>query len=441
MTDRTRKGNKSFVLITSLLAASVLMVITVPYVSRVTTEYKLMQKVYSSTAALDLAEAGIERVLWERNWNSDAFTGYAKTVNGDGSTTYTRSVNSFQTNGGQTIGDYDISATICADGSTATVTGTGYVPNRTQTDGKRVIKVVYAKHNFPNAFTAVGNTAGAITLGTQNKVDSYNSANGTYSATHQDSNGNISTNGSIVLGNQARVYGDARPGASYPFPSKPSGVYGAWGTLAAPAALDPVPRSFLDGLKNGANNNGNIIKGETTDPEPLNPGTLAFSLGTQKTATLPGGTYHFTSLTIGTQSTLNVTGPTTIYVDSGNIYIGTQANLNIAAGSNNTAIFLDGGNMTVDGQGNVNNLSQRPRNMVVYSTGSNINLTTQTDFYGAIYAPSANVTITTHGEVFGSVSSRTINCGTQASLHFDADLLGVSPVFESNGVTSWQDIT
>ena len=432
MRYRENNKQKGFVLITALLTASILLILTIPYVSRVATEHKLTQKMYSATAAFDLAEAAVERALWEVNWNNSAFTGY--TQNGN---IYTLSVNSFATSTGQVIGDYDISATVSADGSSVTVTSTGYVPNRTVKDGKRVIKVVYAKHNFSRSFSATGNTAGAITLGTQDKIDSYNSANGTYSATHTNSNGNIATNGSIVIGVQVNIYGDANPGASFPFSSKPSGVTGAWGTLAAPLTLDPIPRSYLDGLKNGSDNNANIQKGSVGDPDPLSG--YAFNLGTQKTATLPGGTYHFTSLTLGTQAILNVTGPSTIYVDSGNITVGTQADVNITATSA-TKIVLDGGNMSVNTQGDVNNYGV-PKNLMIYSTGTTINMTTQTDFYGAIYAPNADVTLTTQGEIFGSVSSKTINCGTQAALHFDLDLLNVSPVFESSGVSSWQEIT
>ena len=136
---------------------------------------------------------------------------------------------------------------------------------------------------------------------------------------------------------------------------------------------------------------------------------------------------------------MNVTGPSTIYVDSGNLTLGTQSDLNITATST-TRIVLDGGNMTVGTQGDVNNQGV-PKNLTIYSTGPTISLTTQTDFYGAIYAPNADVTLTTQGEIFGSVSSKTINCGTQAALHFDLALLNVSPVFQSSGVSSWQEIT
>ena len=455
-----RHNRKGFVLVLSLLTTTILLALVIPYVSRVVTDYRLTSKIYNSTAALDLAEVGIERALWEINWGPNKaqfestgyITGWVQSTDGaaNPSPVSTSNNNIFQTGGmsPQTIGYYDVTVlkdqhkTYDINTNKTYITATGYVPNRIVKDGKRVIRFVYAKYNFSNAFGACGNTVGAITLGTQDKIDSYNSAQGTYTQTHTNSNGNLATNGSIVFGTQAKVYGDAHPGANFPFPSKPSGVSGAWGTLAAPLVFDPVPRDYLDGLKNGSNNNGNIQKGNINDPNPLNG--YAFSLGTQKTATLTGGAdndhpaiYHFTSLTLGTQTVLNVTGPSTIYVDSGNITVGTQADFNITAGKA-TKIVLDGGNMIVDTQGDVNNYGV-PKNLMIYSTGSIVSLTTQTDFYGAIYAPNADVTLTTQGEIFGSISSKTIHCGTQAALHFDLDLLNVSPVFESNGVSSWQE--
>ena len=435
-----KHGRKGFVLIFALLTASISSILLIPYISRVVSDYTSTSKIYNSTAALDLAEAGAERALWEINWNNHLFNGWTTTVNNGDNQARMISVNSFQTNTGQAIGDYDVSASTSDNWVSVTVTGTGYVPSRAVQNGKRIIRVAYAKHNFSKVFSATGSSAGAITLGTQDKIDSYDSSKGTYAQTHTNSNGNLATNGSIVIGNQAKVYGDANPGADFPFPSKPSGVSGSWGTLAAPVALDSAPlQDYVNNLKSSSitvNDNSNIQKGNSKDPNPLSG--YAFNLGTQKTATLPGGTYHFTSLTLGTQAVLNVTGPSTIYVDSGNIVVGTQADLNIVAGKA-TKIVLDGGNMIVDTQGDVNNAGV-PKNLTIYSTGSTISLTTQTDFYGAIYAPNAAVTLTTQGEIFGSVSSKTINCGTQAALHFDLDLLNVSPVFESSGVSAWQEI-
>jgi len=434
MKNKTRYNRKGFALVLALLTTSISLILMMAYISRVVSDYRFTAKIYSSTVALDLAEAGAERALWEIIHNSSAFTGWSYTIDAHGNKAYFVAVNLFKTSSGNTMGDYDTSVLIPAGGMTATITSVGYSPRKISYDSKRTVKVAYARHNFPIGIGASG-TAG-ITLGTQGKIDSYNSANGTYASTHTNSNGNISTNGPINFGTQAKVWGDAHPGAAYPFSSQPSNVSGSWGTLQAPLVIDPIPQSALNAacFPTG-NSNANIIKGNSADPSPLIGNAL--TLGTQKTVTLPGGTYYFSSITLGTQARMTVTGPSIIYVDGGNVSIGTQADLNINAGVA-TTFYIAGGNMTVSTQGDINNLGA-PKNLMIYSTGNIINLVTQTDLYAAIYAPNAAINLTTQGDIFGSVMCKSFVSGTQAGVHFDMDLLNVSPVFASSGVTYWQE--
>ena len=65
MSRYVRGDKKGFVLVTTLLVASITLIITIPYVARVAAEYKLMAKLCDATAALDLAEAAIDRAIWE----------------------------------------------------------------------------------------------------------------------------------------------------------------------------------------------------------------------------------------------------------------------------------------------------------------------------------------------------------------------------------------
>ena len=433
MKSLTGNGRKGFVLVLALLTTSVLLILMIAYILRVVADYRFTAKIYNSTVAFDLAEAGAERALWEIVHNSSLFSGWSSGTDSEGNPVRTISVSSFATSDGSIKGDYDVSVSI-PDAMTATITSVGYVPRKLSYDSKRTVRVSYAKHNFNLAIGASGDDG--IALGTQGKIDSYNSANGTYSATHTNSNGNISTNGPINFGTQARVWGDAHPGAAHPFPSHPSNVSGAWGTLQAPLVIDPIPQSALDAVCFPAgNSNSNIIKGNPADPSPLVGNAL--TLGTQKTVTLPGGTYYFSSITLGTQARMTVTGPSIIYVDGGNVSVGTQADLNINAGVQ-TTFYIAGGNIAVSTQGDINNLGA-PKNLMIYSTGNIINLTTQTDLFAAIYAPNAAVNLTTQGDIFGSIMCKSFISSTQAGVHFDMDLLNVSPVFASSGVNYWQE--
>ena len=135
-----------FVEITMLVVTSILIIMTIPFISRVVTEYKLMAKIYKSTAALDLAEAGIERALWELNYNSSTFSGWTSSTQG---TVTTRIIdcNSFQAAGSTVIGDYTVSVVTDSSIPTeATITCTGYVPSRTDTDKSiRQVRITCAK--------------------------------------------------------------------------------------------------------------------------------------------------------------------------------------------------------------------------------------------------------------------------------------------------------
>jgi hypothetical protein len=397
-------GKKAFVLVASLLFSSILVILVLPYVARITTEYQLMTKIYSSTAALDLAEAAVERGLWEIAHNSCTFSGWATTFDGSNNQTSSTTANGVKTASNNVIGDYDVTAWISADGLTAVVTGVGYVPNRARPDATRRVKVSYARHNFGKAVIGLN----GITMTGQAKTDSYNSALGPYASQTPGQQGDIASNGAITLSGQAKVNGDANPGAGYPFSGTPN-VTGSYGTLQAPLTVDPIPTATVTAAAT-TNNNSNITvtTGGTTVPYT---GGTNLSVSGSSVITLPGGTYYFTSVSVTGQAAINITGPSTVYVD--------------------------GGSISVSGQGIVNN--GQPRNLLLYSTGSSINLSGQSAFSGAIYAPAATVTLTGQDNLYGAIVCGTNVDSGQAKIHFDLDLMNVTPVFSSNRVSSWQE--
>ncbi len=403
MKNATNNNRKGFMLVLSLLTASILLILTMAYIGRVVADYRFTSKIYNSTDALNLAEAGVERALWEIRYNNMAFSGWATTIDGNGNKTSAISVNSFQTSTGDNIGDYTVTAWVSSDGMSATATAMGYAPNRSSPDAKRTIKVTYARHNFARAVVGTG----GITMSGQAYTDSYDSSLGLYSAQPHTQNGDIASNGAITLSGQAHINGDANPGAGYPFSGTPN-VSGSYGTLQAPVVVDPIPASTMDAART-TNNNGNIIYAPGNNPLT----GYALSVSGSNSITLPGGTYYFTSVNISGQASINVTGASTVYVD--------------------------GGNVTVSGQGIVNNTGL-PKNLLIYSTGSIATLSGQAAFAGAIYAPTATVTLSGQDNFYGSiVCGSSIDSG-QAAIHFDLSLLNVSPVFANSKVTSWQEI-
>ena len=416
--EHNRRG---FVLVLSLLTTAVLLALVVSYVSRVITDCRLTSKTYNSTAALNLAEAGVERALWEIINNGMASDG-------------TFSADSFKTSSGDNIGAYYANVDF-SDENNAIIISTGSAPNKLSPDSKRTIRVAYVKNNFGRAIGASG--TGGILLGKNSIVDSYNSDNGTYAATHTNSDGDISTNGPISIPSNTDVYGDANPGADYPFSSKPAGVSGSWGTRQTPLAYNPIPTETLSAEKAlglAAAGHGVITQSESESYTRTGDNLVVY-----KTITLTGGSYYFKSITVNNQANIIVSGQSTIYVDGGNVVVNTQGDMNV---SGQATFYVDGGNINIDTQGDINTLGV-PKNLTIYSTGTNITLITQTDFYGAIYAPNATISLTSKtagGEIYGAIACKSFISGTNTAVHFDKALLNVSQPFLPSGVTSWQEI-
>lgn len=397
-----KMNKRSFVLITALLVSSILIAITVAYVSRVATEYKLMSKVYNSTAALDLAEAGIDRALWEINYNGSGFSGWSTSIDGSGSQTRSISVSGFQTASGLKIGDYSVTVTISADGMSGTATGIGYVPNAAKFDEKRTITVKFLRSNFNKAVLALN----GITMSGQAKTDSYNSSVGPYASQTPTQEGSIATNGSITLGSSTYVNGDANPGASYPFSGVPP-VSGSYGTLQAPFTVEPIPSSVLTAAM-ASTNYDNI----THDPKKEPVTGTSLNVSSDSYVTFGAGTYYFTSINIAGQATVNPSGTVIIYVD--------------------------GGNINISGQGVIN--TGAPSNLQIYSTGSSINVSGQAALAAAIYAPSASVTLTGQEQFYGAIVCGQNSDSGQAKIHYDLALANLTPVFANNRITSWQEL-
>ena len=168
----THHNRKGFVLVSTLLFAAISLILLIPYASRVLAELKYTSIVSNSNAAINLAEAGIERVLWETIWNSNTFSaasGWTSIANG-----YKISFNSFSNSAGESIGDYDVE--YVKTNNTVTITATGYVPNRTSPGSKRTVAVILNGSSGGNIFTAAVASLGTIKMTGSASTDSYDSS-------------------------------------------------------------------------------------------------------------------------------------------------------------------------------------------------------------------------------------------------------------------------
>ena len=204
--------------------------------------------------------------------------------------------------------------------------------------------------------------------------------------------GAIASNGSISLSGKSYVHGDARPGVGQQ-------VYGAPGRVAGSIAPLASPLVYLNanaGLYAFFNNNGSVPPGVASGS--------SFSLGKNKNATLPGGTYYFNNFSTHTTSTLAFTGPATIYVYG-------------------TADF-SGQTTTKDNLARNLNIVMCPS-----TTGTPpgaLNVGSGSDVYANIYAPQSAITMSGSGDIWGSVVGKSVDMTGSSAIHYDLTKVGGS---------------
>lgn len=408
-----KKGKEGFVLVTTLLIISIIIIITLAYVARVVTEYNLMSKMCHSSLVLDIAEGGIDQAVWQIAYNGCSFPGWTYGKDASNNQTWTLTNTAFTDTKGNIIGYYDAIVTLPASQSVYTINATAYTPTKARYDERKQIVVNYtSQFHFSNGIAAVG-SGSSIKFSGQAYIDSYDSTLGPYAGQPHTNQGNIVANGNIILSSQADIYGNANPGPGGTVStSGQANITGSTSPLSAPVNVAAISASTINTAKT-TNNNSNITLTHSGNTGPYTGG-YALSVSGQDTLTLPGGTYYFTSMSLSGQAKINVTGQTTIYVD--------------------------GGNVSISGQGIVNNGA--PSQLGIYSTGDNVSLSGQAAYSGTIYAPTAAVSLSGQQAVYGAIVAGSEIDSGQAAVHFDLALLNaltyVQPPSNYRSIT-WQE--
>ena len=311
-------------------------------------------------AAQNLAEAGVDRVVWRLqhapNWRTIADE---QTV---------------------TLGDGQYTVTALKE-TNGLVTGArvqGWVPavNAPGAVHSEVYVDITPIASSPFQYAVLGNDSVTV----HDIVNSYNSGNAACTSAAvvtQLSHGDIATNSTNNNAIQVNGAGQVNGQAFYPSNAgggtfqgtNPTGGKGPnpSNTMFQPIPTIPASAIYIPGYCGGSiyDVNGNLV------PQPLAPGTYVF-------------TDHVT--VVGTdQIEVSGSGPTTIYFQ------------------------MDG---DIGGNGILNNCF-KPSNLVIYGGPgvSAIDLHSNTDFYGAIYAPNANIRQgagAATGNVYGSLVGKTV---------------------------------
>ncbi len=274
---------------------------------------------------------------------------------------------------------------------------------------------------FSYAIFGTSTTCGAVSFAGNSSTDSFDSTQGTYSATHQNTLGNIGTNGNIDLaGAMTIIHGSGSSpfstvgtcAASLTGLSTSGGATLGAGLVTlsssvsytAPAA--PTPTS-LTTTQTTAGSCGTIV-GCTTLAGPNN---IAFAPGQYGDVHINGGSVHL-SQGLYSINSLAVAGMSTIIVDSGPVVL------------NFVGTGITGPTKVVDfAGGSVSNPTGKANNFQILYAGSQpVALSGGTNSYVVAYAPNAPVTLSGGADWFGAIVGNTVAISGGTAVHYDRSL-------------------
>ena len=410
----TKRGSIVF----AFLLILVLTVLGAAIFLRSVNENLVAQRTANSSAALWASEAGLQKVLWEYNYNSCQGMVQEGTSTACASCTGCGSGNKAVAGTLTGYGDYDVTL----NNANTTIQSIGSIPNRDT--ASKIQRKVQATIGKPDVFSYGIFAQGQVDLSNNILVDSYNSNDGAYGGSNIHSNGNVGSNGTspgiITISNNVVVNGNVSTG--------------------------------LDGTVTVDNNA--TVSGSTTHnnsvalPAVVVPSTLTallssgqLSLGDGASGTINAGDYKYNGISVSNNSSLTINGDVRLYLtDSDTLSTGNNATITIASGASLT-VYTDGV-ITFANNISINTVSQLPSKFQIYSTytGSDgVNLHNNGTSYVAIYAPQTDIDINNNGQFYGAIVGKTVDMNNNAQSHYDEALATLASPFENAILSNWQE--
>lgn len=423
-------------MITVLVLAAVTAVIAASFLSRSAQEAKLASRALLQSAALNLAEAGVEEALYGVNTNTvNSANGWTLAT---GSTTdYVKSLPSGFTFPGASGAVY-----IRIDNAKTTTpvifsTGVITIPNQ-----PKILKQLRVTGAGPSRLW--GNSVVAknlVTFSSNSNIDSYDSNLGPWnSATNRSDRATVASNATVQLTGSATIYGYVATGGAMPDVGSTGRIYGATSPSSPNVDSSRVRTDF----------NQNLL-------DAVPPTGAAYALGSLNSSTTlpragdtagPDGRYVYTCTSIaliGTDS-LSIKGPVDLIV-SGNVTLTGSALLSVGgAGSTDPSLNLFGAaTINVSGSGMLNQTGL-PASVAIVGTApsgttQSVTITGSGALNGVIYAPNADVTLGGSGDMYGAIVGKTVTVGGSGILHYDVQLANKALGQPYVRVGAWSELT
>ena len=481
---KKRARERGAILVTAIMVVVVMLIIAIPFLVKLSAENRSTERASRALSALNLAEAGIDRALWEMNQPYGVLNGIVSIdENGNGTLVATNEVVGDRTGTFQGVitTNYDVEPNI------RTLASTGSMPHIANLFVNRTVSVNLEK--YLKSIWDMGIFADEWILGKTNIfTDSFNSTKGSYKASlpggmvnwgmkgHMGTNGNGETglpaieieqgSSSAIHGNLVSGVGtaplDIRAVISAPqsdtslFPDNIDGTSGTRKILSEPFELPPVdlwdlpPRDmfgseidFHDWFSSQPPVDGPLPSGI------INSGYIKGPLLSSKTVLTSADSGVYTNFDIPKNTTITIQGNVAIYVTSldnaaAASFSGANANINIGANSSLTLIL---GKTTASLKNNVaiNNTGTAPNLMILGTPQftSDFSLRNNDTIKAAIYIPEAKFIVPqANVHLYGAVVCNQIDIRNNINLHYDealGDLDYIKGGIPYWRVTTWQE--
>lgn len=246
------------------------------------------------------------------------------------------------------------------------------------------------------------------------RVDSYNSALGTWqsqalngsgSDQHALTDGDIGSNGAVLMEQNTKVWGDAVCG--------PNSTTTVMGNAVCTGSTAPA-----------------------SAPLVLPPLTLPFALGTTSvnvtgSLTINSGNTAYADFVGRANSVTTIVGPATVVFRNFQLRSGAQLRCDTTAGP--VKIYVQD-NFVLNSNTSMHPLNLRPKdlelnllsnnivNPVVMVTLDTVDFDSNAKLYGTLYAPNAHIEVDSNFEVFGALMAKSIDLDSNCRIHYDEDL-------------------
>lgn len=368
--------------------------------STVGSSYRLNRQVRTESAARYVAEAGVAEAIYDLSQGGDGSLGGAKQRLDYGGGTYWVET--------QALG-----------GSLLSLVSTGL----DGTSAARIQVVLDLSAGSLFSWGAFGDEG--LSMSSNTHIDSYDSGAGTYADqavngsgadTYANQNGNVGSNGSVTLDQNATVNGSAIPG--------PSGTTTVSDNAEVTGSTSPAPiTSEMPMIE---------------VPPTVSSGDL--TINANNTYTLPPGEHAFDAFKLKNGATLIVQGPATVVFQSALLRAGSEVQVDASGGPVQFYVIED---FLMNANTMFAAVSRIPADLDLFLLSDNVinpdapvdlddvDFESNSEFYGTIYAPNAHITINSNFELYGSLVARAVVLDSWARIHFDEALLESSQESES----------